>query len=152
MGITRYFTDQYGMPRYEADDKAYWPLGVWLVSELRSNFAAVLDALDSIHQALEGIEPEEWEGESVEAKFTPKELILIDYDGTEARYPMAEARAEVERYWRFLLGRSPMPGTQRLLRPDLPEHEAYLLQWEQRWNKQHPYRGKLEGIPAEGPR
>ncbi len=43
------------------------------------------------------------------------------------------------------------PGTTRLLRPDLPEHEAYLLDWEQRRSKRHPYRGRIEDIPAHGP-
>jgi hypothetical protein len=25
------------------------------------------------------------------------------------------------------------------------------LQWEQTWNKRHPYRGRIEGIPAQVP-
>jgi hypothetical protein len=57
----------------------------------------------------------------------------------------------LERSWWFLLTRPPAPETTRLLRPDLPEHEAFLLDWEQTWSKRHPYRGRIEGIPAHGP-
>jgi hypothetical protein len=120
--------------------------------EIGAKFAVALDALDSVHEVLSGAgEPGDWEGESMQATFTSAELILVDYDGTEARYPMAEVQAELERYWRFLLTWAPAPETTRLLRPDLPEHEAYLLQWETVWAKRHPYRGRIEGIPATGP-
>lgn len=152
MGITRYYIDQYGSPDFDFDDKRSVKLGVWLTMEIGAKFTVALDALDSIYEVLEGTgEPGDWEGESFEATFTPTELILVDYDGTEARYPMAEVRRELEKYWRFLLTRTPTPGTTRLLRPDLPEPEAYLLQWEETWNKRHPYRGRIEGIPATGP-
>ncbi|PRY61033.1 hypothetical protein [Glycomyces artemisiae] len=152
MAITKFFNDAYGRPGYEADDERYWKLGIWLTMEIGTNFAAALDALDSVAEALAGAaDAGDWEGESMEATFTPTELVLVDYDGTQARYPMAEVQAELERYWRFLLTRSPSPDTVRILRPDLPEHEAYLLQWEETWKKRHPYRGRIEGIPATGP-
>lgn len=152
MAITRYFYDEYGLPRYEADDREHRLLGIWLTMEIGPKFFVALDALDSVAEATEGSgRAGDWEGESIEARFTPKELILTDYDGTAGRYPMGEVRAELERYWRFLLTRPAAHGTTRVLRPDLPEHEAYLLQWEQTWNKRHPYRGRIEGIPAQGP-
>lgn len=152
MGITGYCADQYGLPEFGFDDKRYVKLGIWITMEIGAKFAVVLDALDSLFEILEGSgAPGDWEGASMEATFTPTELILVDYDGAEARYPIAEVKTELERYWRFLLTRPPSPDTTRLLRPDLPEHEAYLLQWEQVWDKRHPYRGRIEGIPAEGP-
>lgn len=120
--------------------------------EIGGHFSAALDALDAAFQVLEGSgEQGGWEGESMEASFTPTELILTDYDGTTASYPMLGARAEIERYWRFMLTLRPAAGVVRVLRPDLPEYEASLLQWEKAWNKRHPYRGRIQGIPAEGP-
>jgi hypothetical protein len=152
VGIKRYFLNEHGLPRYEADDRRYWKLGVWMTMDVGGNFAAALDALDAVFEVLEGAGgPVEWEGESTDARFTRESLILTDYDGTTAAYDMREVRVELERYWKFLLTLKSAPGVTRHLRPDLPESEAYLLQWEDTWKKRHPYRGRIQGIPAQGP-
>ncbi|MEU5154554.1 hypothetical protein [Glycomyces sp. NPDC021274] len=152
MGIKRYFLNEHGLPRYEADDERYWKLGVWMTMEIGGSYAAALDALDAVAEVLEGAGgPVEWEGRSIDARFTREELTLTDYDGTAAAYEMHEVRTELERYWRFLLTLTSPPGVIRLLRPDLPEHHAYLLQWEDTWKRRHPYRGSIQGIPADGP-
>jgi hypothetical protein len=152
VGIKRYFLNEHGLPRYEADDERYWKLGIWLTMDIGGSYAAALDALESVFEVLEGASgPVEWEGRSIDARFTREELLLTDYDGTTAAYAMQEVRAELERYWRFRLTLRPAPGVIRLLRPDLPEHEAFLLQWEDTWKKRHPCRGRIQGIPAQGP-
>jgi hypothetical protein len=152
VGIVRYFLNEHGLPRYEAHDERYWKLGIWITMEIGGNFAAALDALDAVFQVLEGSgEATGWEGESTDARFTRKELILTDYDNSTASYPMAEVRIELERYWKFLLTLAPGPGVVRGFRPDLTENEASLLQWEETWGRRHPYRGRIEGIPAQGP-
>jgi hypothetical protein len=51
VGIKRYFLNEYGLPRYETDDKRYWKRGVWITMDFGGNFAAALDALDAVHRS-----------------------------------------------------------------------------------------------------
>jgi hypothetical protein len=54
----------------------------------------------------------------------------------------APSLLRLEDYWRFLVAQPERPAV-REHRPDLPEWQADLHWWEEKWGRAHPYRGRL---------
>jgi hypothetical protein len=130
----------------------YRQLAAWLSSGIGHDFKGCLDALELVDDALNGqAQTEEWGGEGWSVHFGTDALHLKHQHGDdpEAAYDLRQAREAIEDFWRFLTS-LPERKIRRRFRPDLPEWQADLLQWEESWNRRHPYRGRL-GIPESGP-
>lgn len=151
MDVIRFHTEN-RRPRYEVSDPAYTALGVWLVMDVGHSATMCLDALAIVDDTLHQREAEEWEGEGF--------IVDVSLDGVSLRnmynpdqrgeYPLDFVRQTLERYWAFIIALPGDPQVTRLYRPDLPEWQADLLEWEAAWKRPHPYRGRL-GIPVSGP-
>jgi hypothetical protein len=142
----RFSTDRYGLPTFEADDSRLRVLGAWLITDVSKHLVVCLDALAMVDDVSHGRPPfEQWSSENYAVSITPEGVTLRNewVEGEEAGYPLAEFRAALEAYWGFLARRPENPRLIRDYRPDLPEREAALLSWEEKWGRPHPYRGRL---------
>jgi hypothetical protein len=137
---------------YEAGDTQQ-DLGVWLTFDLGRNYFGCLNALASVADATSGAEPSvHYEGNGYDLEFQPSQVVITHkFLDRFSTYPLSEARKAIEEFWRFITGIPDNPVATRVYRPDLPEPLAYLLLWESQWRRPHPYRGRIEGIPAQGP-
>jgi hypothetical protein len=143
--LFRFSLDQYRLPIADVDDERYRPLAGWMITDISNRALVALDALAMIDDVANGRPPfEEWSSENYEVSVTPQgftfqNLWLPDDNG---RYTVDEAREAFEEYWHFLVS-LPDRGLIREYRPDLPEWQADLLRWEEKWGLTHPYRGRL---------
>jgi hypothetical protein len=92
-------------------------------------------------------------GESVIVSLTSTHASLNDeFAPSRSReIPFDEFRRGVEELWVALYRAHREPGPNRVYRPDLSLTEGDLLMWEDTFKQRHPYRGRIEGIPAHGP-
>jgi hypothetical protein len=138
--------DQYGLPTYQTDDPKYQTLGAWLIGDVSNCPLVALDALAMIDEVSKGDEPfEPWSSENYDVAFTPSGVTInnVWVESERAQYPLPEVRAALQSYWRFLASRPENPHLVREYRPDLPTWEADLLSWEEKWERTHPYPGRL---------
>lgn len=129
-------------------------LGTWLSFDLGRNYFGCLNALMSIADVESGEKRREhFEGEGYDVEFAPENVTVAHrYLADRATaYDFAEAKDAIESLWRYIVTVSGNPDAIRVYRPDLPEHLADLVLWETQWQRRHPYRGRIEGIPADGP-
>jgi hypothetical protein len=150
----RFYRDENGSIKYQTNDRALGDLGLWLSFDMGFAYDSCLDALRAVDDTLSGrSESGGYEGNDynvqMNKEFATFSAIYGD-GGPPTSCPMAAVKSAVEDYWRFLLTLPPNPNVIREYRPDLPPHLASLLQWEESWNRRHPYRGRL-GIPEHGP-
>lgn len=132
-------------PVYEVEDPRYDLLGEWLTTDLGTFFLVTLDALAMADEVTRGEAPfEEWSSENYSVSFTPATLRIVNLWVPDASgdFPSETARTAIEDYWRFLVSQ-PERNVVREYRPDLPEWQATLLRWEEKWGRTHPYRGRL---------
>ena len=132
-------------PVYQVEDQRYDLLGEWLTTDLGTFHLVVLDALAMADDVAHGEPPfEEWSSENYAVSFTPSTLRITNswVPGVEGEFPADVARVAIEDYWRFLVAQ-PERTVVREYRPDLPEWQANLLRWEEKWGRPHPYRGRL---------
>src|SRR5262249_7351943 len=88
---------------------------------------------------------EPWDSENYTVRFASTG-VSIQNDWVEhehGEFSVADVREAVEDYWRFLESLPENPNLVREYRPDLPESQAALLRWEEKWDRTHPYRGSL---------
>ncbi|MEU0152653.1 hypothetical protein [Micromonospora fulviviridis] len=138
--------DQFGLPVYEADDPRYEALGVWLITDVSRSFLVCLDGLAMVDDVSHGQPPfEEWSSDKFDVTFGSDGVSMrnqwLEYQHGE--YTVTEVREVLERYWGFLVSVPERTHLIREYRPDLPEWQAALLRWEERWGRPHPYRGRL---------
>ena len=136
---------RFNRPSFQAADRRYDLLGEWMIADLSRFFLVVLDALAMADDVARGQQPfEEWSSENYEVSFTPSALRIANMwvPGAEGEFPADVARAAIEDYWQFLVAQPERPVV-REFRPDLPEWEASLVRWEEKWGRVHPYRGRL---------
>jgi hypothetical protein len=152
MSGIQFYTDDRGFIQYRTDDKRMVALGVWLKMDIGGHPGLLLDALAMVDDVASGrSNAETWDGEGFEVQFSRDGVQVTGvYTDVNERYSLAEVRTVLEEHWGFVRATPENPEVQRLLRPDLPQWHAYLLQWESTWKRPHPYRGRL-GIPAQGP-
>jgi hypothetical protein len=132
-------------PVYEVEEQRYDLLGEWLTTDLGTFFLVTLDALAMADDVARSEPPfDEWSSENYAVSFTPSALRITNLwvPGAEGEFPADVARAAIEDYWRFLVAQ-PERSVVREYRPDLPEWQANLLRWEEKWGRPHPYRGRL---------
>jgi hypothetical protein len=137
--------DQYNAPVYQVSDAQFGALGEWVMMDISRYFLTCLDALAMVDDVIHGREPfEEWSSENYEVSFAPATFTVSNnwVQGAEGRYPTDLVRSVIEDYWRFLAGQ-PERTVVRQYRPDLPEWEASLVRWEEKWGRTHPYRGRF---------
>ncbi|THV40908.1 hypothetical protein [Glycomyces buryatensis] len=86
-------------------------------------------------------------------RITADSADIEDYLGgsRDNSVPFAEFRSAVERLWVGVYRGIEADPPERAFRPDLPVGQADLLRWEEATGRRHPYRGRIEGIPAAGP-
>lgn len=150
MGINGFFEGEYGRPRCDFDDDRSMLLAVWIIMEIRGE-EGVLEALDAVDRVRSGTcSTLEGDTEYMETLYTPEELVLVDIDGEIQSYPLREAEDAILKFWAFLLNRPPNGEIRRLYRPDLAEAGAALHMWERRFEREHPRRGRLDGLPSTG--
>lgn len=145
MSPIRFSMDQFNLPLYHVDDKKFDALGEWVTTDVSRFFLVCLDALAMADDVANGRPPfEEWSSENYEVTFTPQSFRVTNLwvPGAEGEYPVDEVREVIEEYWRFLVSQ-PERDVVREYRPDLPEWEANLLRWEEKWERTHPYRGRF---------
>ncbi|MFI7279999.1 hypothetical protein ACIBOV_07000 [Micromonospora chersina] len=146
MSFISFALDQYRLPVFEVDDLRYQPLGGWIITDISRDMLACLDALAMADDVTNGRAPfEPWSSENYEVSFTPDGFVFRNewVEGDEARYSVPEIREALETYWHFLAA---LPERRQLVReyhPELPEWQADLLRWEEKWGRPHPYRGRL---------
>ena len=136
---------RFNRPDYQVADPRLDLLGEWIVTDLGTFFLVVLDALAMADDVARGEEPfEEWSSENYEVSFTTALLLIRNLwvPGAEGAFPADTARTAIEEYWHFLVGQPERVGV-REYRPDLPEWQANLVRWEEKWGRSHPYRGRL---------
>ena len=145
MSFISFSLNQYRLPLFHVDDDRYRALGAWIITDISRHMLVCLDALEMIEDVAHGRLPqEEWSSENYEVSFTPqgfsfRNLWLSDDTG---QYTVDEAREAFEEYWRFLVS-LPERGFIREYRPELPEWQADLLRWGEKWGRTDPYRGRL---------
>lgn len=146
MSSFNFSLDQYGLPTFQVSDPSYNALGGWLISDISRYMLVALDALAMIDDVSHGEEPfEQWSSENYVVNISPKGVTLSDVwtEGDRSEYPVADVRSALEDYWRFLSSQPENPNLVREYRPDLPEWQADLARWEEKWERTHPYRGRL---------
>jgi hypothetical protein len=146
MSFMSFSLDNLTLPLYHAEDGKYQPLGAWIITDISIYKGVCLDALAMIADVSAGRPPfEDWDSENYTVSFTPTEIsIQNNWVGHERGiFTVAEVRDAVENYWRFLVGIPDNPHLIREYRPDLPEWQAAVIQWEERWGHPHPYHGIL---------
>lgn len=146
MSFMTFSLDKLRLPLYAAEDGRYQPLGAWIITDISIYKGVCLDALAILADISAGRPPfEPWDSDNYTVNFTPTEVTIQNnwVEHERGTFTVAEVRDAVEEYWRFLAGIPDNPDLIREYRPDLPEWQAALLQWEETWGRPHPYRGKL---------
>ncbi len=141
-----YALDRHRLPIITAvADHRFGPLADWLITDISREPSILLDALAVIDDAMHGDEPEDWGSDNYEVAVTTDGFTVTNlyFPESVGRYALPEVRAALEEYWHFFLLAAPSRGLIREYRPDLPEWEAALLRWEERWHRRHPSRGRL---------
>lgn len=92
-------------------------------------------------------------GESVTVELTPAHANLDDHfaPSRSKSIPFADFKSAIEELWVALYRANTAPRPSRVYRPDLGPAEGDLVMWEETFQQRHPYRGRIEGIPARGP-
>lgn len=143
--MTFYMDEEFRSPRFRTEEKGYNPLGEWVIADISQYFFVCLDALAMIDDVANGNPPfEEWSSENYEVTFSPQGFSVknIWVENWGGDYPVETVREVIEEYWRFLVSQ-PERDVVREYRPDLPEWQANLMQWEEQWGRVHPYRGRF---------
>jgi hypothetical protein len=144
MTFISFSLDRYNLPVFEVTDRRYTALGAWIIGDISVYFRVCLDALAAVDDAASGRPVEPWGSDHYDVSIDADGLRLRNlHSGEIADYPLQEARAALEEYWRFLVARPEKPGLVRSYWPDLPKWHADVLLWEQTWNRRHPYHGRL---------
>ncbi|MFI0374377.1 hypothetical protein ACH35V_41515 [Actinomadura sp. 1N219] len=143
--ITFAIRPEYGAPYCLADDPRMQTLGNWMTTDISIYKSVCLDALATVADAEAGRPTEPWDSDNYEVHFSSSAMSFQNkwVETTHGEYTITEAREAIEDYWRFLVSIPDNPDLIREFRPDLPEWQADLLQWEDSWKRPHPYRGKL---------
>ncbi|MEU1842321.1 hypothetical protein [Micromonospora sediminicola] len=146
MAFISFSVDEFRLPLFTVTDQRYRALGAWLITDVSVSYSACLDALQMIDDVANGRPLEEgWDSDKYEVSFSPAGVEFANEWVADERghYSLDETRESVEAYWRFLANRPENRELIREYRPDLPRWQAELLQWEERWGRPHPYRGRL---------
>ncbi|MEU4788929.1 hypothetical protein ACFWRG_00880 [Micromonospora tulbaghiae] len=146
MSSIAFSDDEFRLPLYHVNDARYEALGSWLITEISVSFSACLAALALVDDASNGRAPvEEWDSDSFDVHVDGSRIGFQNrlVESQHGEYSVPEVRDAVERYWGFLVDRPERGDLIREYRPDLPWWQAELLQWEERWGRPHPYRGRL---------
>ncbi|WP_446218102.1 hypothetical protein [Micromonospora sp. IBHARD004] len=145
MTFITFSLNQFNLPAYQVKDDRYTTLGVWLITDISRQFLVCLDGLAMIDDVAAGRAPfEEWSSDKFEVEFTQQGVLLQNQwlEHQRGEYTVDEVRDALESYWRYLVS-LPERELIREYRPDLPEWQAALLRWEEKWGLTHPYRGRL---------
>ncbi|TMR24798.1 hypothetical protein ETD86_03445 [Nonomuraea turkmeniaca] len=139
--------------KFRTEDPELVDLGLWLSFDMGFSFDCCLDALARVDDVLSGrSQTAGYDGNDYEVSMSNLAAVFAHIGGPPpTSCPMPTVKSAVEEYWRFLLTLPENPDVIRSYRPELPWHLAALLWWEEYWKRPHPYRGRIEGIPAQGP-
>ncbi|MFI0483252.1 hypothetical protein [Actinomadura sp. 9N215] len=137
--------DQFGLPLFRADSSRYDALGYWLISDVSIHKLVCLDALAMLADVSAGRDPfEPWSSDNYTVTFTPTGVsIRSNWSDESGEYGVDEVRQAVEEFWRFLVAQPDKPHMVREYHPELPDWQASLLRWEEKWSRRHPSRGTL---------
>jgi hypothetical protein len=129
-------------------------LGTFLFLDIGYHPYRCLVALDQVAQIAQGrTDRTVVGGESVIVSLTPTHASLNDeFAPSRSRdIPFDEFRRGVEELWVVLYRANRELSSNRVYRPDLSRAEGDLVMWEDTFRQRHPYRGRIEGIPAQDP-
>jgi hypothetical protein len=133
--------------------EAYRDLGAMIRLDISTSNHVCLDYLCSIAEVESGaVEFAEHDGELYET-IIEKSGVTITHNfipNRSSEFSFNEFKENIESFWKVLYKLRSAPHIIRDYRPDLSESAASLVGWEEYWNKPHPYRGRIEGIPALG--
>jgi hypothetical protein len=130
---------------------AYVDLGAMIRLDIGTSNHVCLDYLCSIAEVESGvIEFGEHDGEVYETLIEKEGVTVTHYfiPNRFSEYSFGEFKETIESLWKTIYGLRSAPHIIRDYRPDLSEADASLVGWEEYWKKPHPYRGRIEGIPA----
>ncbi|THV21753.1 hypothetical protein [Glycomyces paridis] len=145
--------DDYFGPVVDAPPPGREVLAAWICTDIGRKFRVLLDALAMTDDVRAGGEPfEQWDSEGWDVTFRPDGVTIRAAHGNRqgATYSVEDVRTALEDFWQFMVETPERANAPRNYRPDLPEWQEGLLQWEDTWQIRHPYRGRL-GIPTQGP-
>ncbi|MFB9658370.1 hypothetical protein ACFQS3_19200 [Glycomyces mayteni] len=145
--------DDYFGPVVDAAPAGQDVLAAWICTDIGRKFRVLLDALAMIDDVRSGGQPfEQWDSEGWDVEFDPSGVTIQAVYGNRQRaeYDVETVRSALEDFWQFMVETPERANAPRTYRPDLPEWQEGLLQWEASWQIRHPYRGRL-GIPEQGP-
>jgi len=134
-----------GFPIFAVEDQRYRALGAWAVVDISLLMGVCLDALAMVDDVSTGRPAEPWSSEHYDLTLTTQGVTFSNYwaDDEQGHYSLPEFRETVENYWSFLASRPEDPAIVRDFWPELPAAQAEVKLWEQTWQRQHPYRGRL---------
>jgi hypothetical protein len=134
--------------------QAYRDVGAMIRLDISTSNHVCLDYLCSIAEVESGlIEFGEHDGEVYETVIE-RSGVTVSHNFIPDRssdLSFEEFKEIIESYWKVIYRLRSAPHIVREYRPDLSEAAASLVGWEEYWKKPHPYRGRIEGIPAQGP-
>ena len=89
-------------------------------------------------------------GDSVSVELTPELAMMQDHftPSRSKNIPFGESMAAVEELWVVIYRANTEGRPSRVYRSDLTPGDLVL--WEEIFGQRHPYRGQIEGIPAQG--
>ena len=129
-------------------------LGTFLFLDLGADPYKCLVALYHVAQITQGRSGRQVVGgESVTVEVTPELAVLEDHFAPERSksIPFADFKNAVEELWVVAYRANSEGRPSRVYRPDLTPAQGDLVLWEETFGQRHPYRGRIEGIPASGP-
>ncbi|MEU5871666.1 hypothetical protein AB0A73_08900 [Glycomyces sp. NPDC047369] len=152
MGRLRFAVEGDGSIEISGGGDRYRDLGAMIRLDIGTNNHVCLDYLCSIAEVENGtIQFGLHEGEVYETLIERHRVTVThEFLDRSEEFEFAEFKEIIETYWKTIYGLRSAPHIVRE-RPDLSESDASLLGWEKYWQKRHPYRGRIEGIPASGP-
>ncbi|WP_406274158.1 hypothetical protein OH799_00615 [Nocardia sp. NBC_00881] len=92
-------------------------------------------------------------GEEVTVALTSEHADMEDHfdPSRSKRIPFAELKSAIEELWVVRYRANPEPHAALVFHPDLSPAAESLAAWEEAFQQRHPYRGRIEGIPAWDP-
>jgi hypothetical protein len=153
MVTLKFELDENGRPEISGGGKSYSDLRAMIRLDIGTSRHNCLDYLNSIAEVASGTLTEAFHDGEVYETVVEREGVSIEHNfipNKSSELSLDEFKAVIEDYWRFLLHLRSAPHIVREFMPDLPEMVADVAAWEDYWKKPHPYRGRIEGIPAQG--
>jgi hypothetical protein len=137
----------------ELSDDSDGTLGSFLDLEIGLDTYKCLVVLDNVAQIAQRRSVRQAVGgDTVSVELTPELATMEDHFAPcrSKTIPFKDFKSAVEELWVLLYEFNSEGRRIRVNRPDLTPAQGDLVLWEETFGQRHPYRGQIEGIPAQG--